>query len=323
MENSKEIGGYMEIELPIKEEYYNGVSVVRLNTGRAAIYYALKKSNVKKVYMPHYLCTSMLQAPDALGIDVELYYMDEDFRPKDIKTSNKDEAFLYVNYFGTGRKDIIKELSENHKNLLLDNTQSFYSSPLEGAYNLYSPRKFFGVSDGGYLIKEDIEVEDLEVDISYPHSNHLFKRIEEGANKAYLDNLRNEERFDNFKAMGMSKLTRRILKSIDYEDVRVKRERNFYYLHQKLKDVNKLDLSHDFEAPMVYPLLIEKEGLREHLVSNKIYVPHWWKDVLKRVTSDSFEAYLSNYMVPLPIDQRYSKEDMNIIINVIDKYLGL
>lgn len=321
MINQKEIGGYMELELPNGKEYYEGPSIMRLNTGRACIYYALKKANVKKVYLPHYLCTSMFQAPKALGIDVELYYMDEQFRPKEIHSTSKDEAFLYINYFGTGKKEDINEISKNHEHFLLDNTQSFYSPPLEKAYNLYSPRKFFGVSDGGYLIKENIDIEDLPQDISYKHASHLFKRIEEGANSAYKENMDNENRFDDFKAMGMSKLTRRILQGIDYEKVKIKRERNFYYLHQRLKDINGIDLSHRFEAPMIYPFLIEKKGLREHLVSNRIYVPTWWNDVLKRVKSDSFEAYLSSYLVPLPIDQRYSRDDMDIVLGVIDDFL--
>ena len=314
---TREIGGYMELELPHKKPYYYGDGVVDVNTGRSAIYHALKDCNTKKLYLPHYLCTSMLQVIEPIGLSYEFYNIDKDFKPIFDKQTKNDEAFLYINYFGTGNKKLIKDIAKNHKNFLIDNTQAFFSKPLEYAYNLYSARKFFGVSDGGYLIKKGLKDIDLEPDLTHSSSIHLLKRIEMGANSAYMDNMKNEDRFDEFRPIGMSKLSKRILASVDYEEVRLKRERNFYYLHSKLAHLNKLALDHDFDAPMVYPLLIEKKLLREYLVSKKIYIPHWWKDVLKRVNKDSFEHYLSNYLVALPIDQRYDKIDMDYIIRHI------
>ncbi len=316
-EELKEIGGYMELELPYKKPYYSGADVVELNTGRAAIYHALKDSGAKKLYLPYYLCTSMLQVIEPLGLEFEFYSIDESFMPVLDRETGKDEAFLYINYFGTSGENTIENISTKHKNFLMDNTQAFFAKPTENAYNIYSARKFFGVSDGAYLIKSGIQKPELETDISYPNAIHLLKRIEEGANSAYLDNMKNEDRFDNFNPIGMSKLSKRILESIDYEEVKLKRERNFYYIHSKLKDINKLSLKHRFEPPMVYPLLIEKKGLREYLVSKKIYVPHWWKDVLSRVESGSFEHYLSTYLLALPIDQRYNQEDMDTIVRHI------
>ena len=316
----KEIGGYMELELPRKESYYYGADVVEVNTGRAAIYHAIKASKAKKLYLPHYLCTSMLQVIEPLNLEFEFYNIDENFMPIFDRQTTEDEAFLYINYFGTASKNTIKKLKNCHKNFLMDNTQAFFAKPIKGAYNLYSARKFFGVNDGGYLIKDGIQKIDLESDLSYPHAIHLLKRIEEGANTAYFDNMKNEDRFDDFNPIGMSKLSKRILESIDYEEVKLKRQRNFYYLHSKLKDLNKLNLEHSFEAPMVYPMLIEHKDLRAYLVSKKIYVPHWWKDVLSRVESNSFEHYLSTYLLALPIDQRYDLEDMDYIVGHIKAF---
>ena len=316
----REIGGYMELELPNKKPYYFGEDVVGVNTGRSAIYHALKDCHAKKLYLPHYLCTSMLQVIEPLGLTYEFYNMDKDFNPIFDKQTTEDEAFLYINYFGTGNKKLIKTIARNHKNFLMDNTQAFFSKPMPEIYNLYSARKFFGVSDGGYLIKKGLKNIELEPDIACSSAIHLLKRIELGANSAYIDNMKNEDRFDTFRPIGMSMLSKRILAGIDYEEVKLKRERNFYYLHSKLKNLNRLELSHDFEAPMVYPLLIEKDKLREYLVSKKIYVPHWWKDVLARVEKDSFEHYLSNNLVALPIDQRDDKVDMDYIIGHIMTY---
>jgi hypothetical protein len=60
--------------------------------------------------------------------------------------------------------------------------------------------------------------------------------------------------------------------------------------------------------------------MRIHLIENKIFVAQYWlsiKDWLKN--EDSYESYLVDNLIPLPIDQRYSKVDMDWIINkVID-----
>ena len=68
---------------------------------------------------------------------------------------------------------------------------------------------------------------------------------------------------------------------------------------------------------MVYPYLTDREGLRDHLIKEKIYVARYWPNVLEWTTADSLEWYLTRQMIPLPIDQRYGKNEMNRIINCI------
>lgn len=317
----KEYGGYFEIELPKGEEYFKGDNCFRVNTGRAAIYAALKASGAKKVYMPHYLCTSMLQAPNALGIPYELYYMDEHFMPIGIDQTTNEEAIIIVNYFGIGNRELYKSLLKSHPNLIIDNTQAFFSEPIKGAYNLYSPRKFFGVPDGGYLIKDGFVQYNLAEDRSYFRSLHLLKRIEEGANAAYADNLKNEAYFDDFELRAMSPLTKRILEGIDYNSVKSVRNNNFKILDERLSKFNLLKID-SYDGAMVYPLFVKAPGLREYLVKNKVYVQHWWKDVLLRVVENSLEAELSNYLIPLPMDQRYDASDMMTIAELVEAYMG-
>jgi hypothetical protein len=61
-------------------------------------------------------------------------------------------------------------------------------------------------------------------------------------------------------------------------------------------------------SPMVYPLVIENTSLDEKLRENKVYVGRLWKSVLRELSDSSFETWLSKYMVPLPIDQRYGRK---------------
>ena len=183
---------------------------------------------------------------------------------------------------------------------------------------VYSPRKFFWVTDGAYLnCSKKLELK-LDQDVSYQRMMPLFKRIELGSNAAYKDSLANEDETTNSKMKEMSLLTDKILQSIDYSEIAKIRKNNFAYMHKKLGKINemKIEISKEM-VPMVYPLLINKINLREKLLKKKIYIPQWWKEVIKNVDKNSYENYLSNNLLPLPIDHRYNKKDLDFIISQI------
>ena len=46
-------------------------------------------------------------------------------------------------------------LIEGYKNVIIDNAQSLFAKPINGVYNVYSPRKFVGVPDGCYVVGPD------------------------------------------------------------------------------------------------------------------------------------------------------------------------
>ena len=71
---------------------------------------------------------------------------------------------------------------------------------------------------------------------------------------------------------------------------------------------------------MVYPYYCHKEGLRQHLIDNKIYVAKYWPNVEEWAGKDSVEADLAEYLIPLPIDQRYGKEEMDYIIDTTKNF---
>jgi hypothetical protein len=120
--------------------------------------------------------------------------------------------------------------------------------------------------------------------------------------------------------MKMSALTRAILDGTEYQrNIQIRRE-NFAYAQQLFGAINQLNLI-DFYAddavPMVYPLLIEDDALLSKLLQAKHFQGHWWNYVLKETPPDSFEFWLSRYMIPITIDQRYGKEELDWICKII------
>jgi len=314
----KEIGGYFELELSRREEYHS--NIYKLNSGRNAFKFILEAEPIEKIYIPTYICNSMIEPLVSNKINYQFYTINSVFEINEIIELKENEKILYVNYFALKSKYISKLIEIYSNNLIIDNTQAFFEKPLKDIDTIYSPRKFFGVSDGGYLSTNKNFNNNLMYDTSFENSKQLFGRIDGDASLFYSDYQLAEQRLIDFPIMKMSKLTEKILSSIDYEKIKLKRKENFIYLHNALKEIN--DLNIDLESiniPFVYPLLINNSKLREVLIKNKIYVAKYWNEVLNRDNVSKTEINLVNNLIPIPLDQRYDLEDMKRITEIIIK----
>jgi len=316
----KEIGGYFELEFNQKQSFHP--NAIALNTARNCFEYILKAKNINKIFMPYYTCDVMLEPIQKLNIEFEYYHIDSNLEPEINEENSKDDPVLYTNYFGLKQK-VINRLSKKFKNLIIDNSQAFYQKRVKNTDTFYSARKFFGVPDGAYLYTDKfLPSNEIEQDFSFKRISHLVKRIELGANAAYPDFLKNDKTLYNQPIRRMSRFTEMALTSIDYDTPKTIRERNFLYLHNELVDKNELSIDlDDLSGPMFYPFLYKKEGIRKLLLKKNIYVPTLWENVYTVTKKDDFEQYLTNFLIPLPIDQRYTISDMAYIISVLKHLL--
>jgi hypothetical protein len=312
----KSVGGYFELELTERAEYHS--EAIKLNSGRNAFRYILESKKYKKVYLPLYGCDVLLEPITKLGLHFEYYLINRAFEAEfDFSNFDSNSCFLYTNYFGL--KDYyVKTLAAVCDNLIVDNAQAFYAIPLEGVDTFYSPRKFFGVPDGGYLYTNKLYEREWSKDISYKRFDHLLIRSDLTAEDGYAFFTENEEEFSRRDIMSMSALTNKILKSIDYERIATKRKENFLFLHENLKDLNciKAETNQD-QVPLSYPFYANSDILKIHLIENKIYTAQYWNNVLESAVVGSVEFDYANNLIHLPIDQRITTEDLNRIIKII------
>ena len=316
----KEIGGYFGLELRKGNEYYP--EAIKLNSGRNCFKYILLSQKPAKVYVPYYINKGMMEESlQNLGVKFEFYNIDDKFEIAGNIQVKNGEKILYVNYYAL-KNDYISKLVNMYKDkLILDYTQSFFCKPVNGIDVLYSlDSKFFGVQGGGYLFTNVLLDKELEQDFSYARMTHVLGRTDKTASEFFESYQESMKGRYNQGIKKMSRLTQAILASIGYESVKIIRERNFYYLHSYLKDLNELKSDFSFiEGPMVYPFLIKNDVLRQKLIDNKIYVAIYWKHVLDMKGASNFDKYLSKYLLPLPIDQRYDISDMKIIVDAIKR----
>lgn len=318
-----EIGSFLELQLPKGREWYDfDTNIARLNSGRMGIWHAFRITECKRIWIPIYQCDSIRDTFGKKGVQICFYHQDKYFNPIDIEATNND-AVLLVNYYGIMSSQRMAELAKSYKHPIIDCAQAFFCKPIENVLMVYSCRKFMGVPDGAYVVGRNAQMYMDEYPQCYSSDTAAFllKRIEYGCEgKGYEARSLNEHRIDAEDCMRMSKLTHTLIDGEDYENNRRKRKENFDYAHKLLGSINRIDPTSymdDDTIPMVYPLVVEDDSLLPKLQAAKHFQGHWWSYICEEQPLESFESWISRYVIPVTIDQRYGKEELDYIAGVI------
>ncbi len=309
------IGGYFGLELQSGNHYHSGSNCVKLNTGRNCLEYILKVNNYSKIYLPYFTCDVLLEPLLKIDYSYEFYHVDENLEPIfDYDNVQPNELFLYTNYFGL-KDEYLNILSKYNINVAIDNAQSFFSKPLSGMDTFYSARKFIGVADGAYLYTNILDNDVIKKDFSGGRLSHLITRLDKSAEEGYNEFSINDLSLIGQPILQMSGFTESVLQSLDYNIIKEKRVENYDFLHSNLSTLNKFKvLKNISQIPMVYPFWTDDKTLRQRLLDNKIYCAKYWPNV-KNWNGSFLECEMAEHIIHLPIDQRYSIEDMKKIIN--------
>lgn len=322
-----EIGGYFEIEYSNIHAGCLHPNAIKLNTGRNCLEYILSVNDYKKIYIPYYICEAVLEPVKKLDIAYEFYAISSLLEPVAIPVMGPGEAFLYVNYFGLKSAYIQENFESSSVNVIIDNSQALFSSPVKNVNCFYSLRKFAGVADGAFLYSEKKKDHSIFAAAdSESRSSHLYIRKEYGAQQGYNAFVENEKKLTGLPIQTMSESTIAFTKNYDFDKNKSIRETNFFYLYTLLKDINALPIDiKNNTGPLCFPFLPLKRNikLKQLLIKEKIYVPTFWPKVNEWLPlSESFEMDLLNNLLCLPIDQRYSIKNMDFIVKKILQFYG-
>lgn len=313
-----EIGGYIEFAQFNGSIYHE--NALALNSGRNCLAYLIEAKHIQRIVIPKFLCDSVSDICKKYNLKIRYYSIEKDFLPRDMALE-KDEWLYIVNYYGQIDNRLIREFKEKYGNIIVDNVQAFFQTPVDGVDSIYTCRKFFGVPDGAYLYTDKKICRELETDISYNRMIHLMGRYEESASQHYSEYTDNEAEFYNLPLRKMSKLTSNLLRGINYHEIRTIRERNFLFLDSKLCNINQLKLKVTCGAFM-YPLYLPNgSDIRKKLQKEKIYISTLWSDVFNLCDESDVEFDMAKNILPLPCDQRYNLGDMLFMLEKIKLYL--
>lgn len=306
-----EYGGYIELEAFHGKLFHD--EAVALNCGRNALAYLCEAKKIQKLYIPYFLCASVANLCDKIGVKYEYYHLTEQFNPIFLRRLGNGEWLYVVNYYGQLSNDVLVEWKLKYGNIIVDNAQSYFQVPISNVDTLYTCRKYFGVSDGAFLYTDARIEKKLPIDESFERMAFLLGRFERSANEFYPQYVSNNQLFASEPLKEMSKLTQNILRGVDYEKIKKIRTDNFAFFNEQFKEINRLSLTNP-EGAFMYPLYIENgAAVRKHLQQRKIYIPTLWPDVFAVCKETDIEYDMAKNILPLPVDQRYNNDDMKYI----------
>lgn len=353
--NLREIGSYIETDLDLKStNAMSGYSppfskdCAYTFSGRSAIELALmnimKERNIKRVYMPSYCCSSMLQPFHKQEIDILFYQVDinKGKLSYDIDYDEEVDLFFAMSYFGVDESidSFITRFKEQGTLVIEDITHRLLSNQShnnQSDYLVASLRKWFAIPTGGLLVS----MEKLLPIKPTKDSSHLVLDQLEGMNlKAnYLQGDRKivkQDYFNRFKEFNnhilktnyeykIDNVSLNLLSGINLLKIRRKRRANAKYLYSRLTEISLLEplfenVDLEVMTPLFVPVIVQDSKIRKellkYLVDNQIYCPvHWPKPEIIEGTLEVYDKEIS-----LVCDQRYNQDDMDRIIEVIREF---
>lgn len=314
-------GGFLELEIGRPREAYHSGGLA-LCSGRACLNRIIDEIRPQRVHVPFYICGSLLAPLRARGIPVCFYALGDLLEPVEPIDMADGDALVVVNYFGL-KDDAVRVAAQRYRGgAVIDNAQAFFARAYPDAWTFNSARKFFGVPDGGYAFGPGLGPEDRPR-LDRPRSDHLIARLQGDVAGGYASYLEAEAAI-TAEPLGMSRLSERLMTSVDYEGVAKTRRRNYQRVHERFGSRNRLPvglLTLGSQVPYCYPLLPTPPlPARESLWKAGLFIAVLWPDLEQhRTASFDREHRLAAELLPLPIDQRYGDADIDELCDCFEK----
>ncbi len=320
--STEAFGGYLGLELAEHPAEWLD-KAYKFNSARAAFAHFVTQLNIGKVWLPRYICNTMIDFLSSQGTEITFYDINDEFEITTEIGLDPHSLLLYVNYFGLCSRQAHKVIERyGAANVVIDNSQAFFNKPFESLATIYSPRKYFGVPDGGllYINGGNIQLPEQRDASSETRMSHLISRLSNSPEAAYQQYLEAEKAISKLQIKRMSRLTERLLRSIDYERAKIIRLGNARHLNKYLREYNQLNFTiNEDSVPLCYPFLPKVEtSTREELIRKRVFLPCYWTEALCRVEEGGFEWALINRGLFLPCDQRYNETDMEKLISLLE-----
>ncbi len=310
-------GGFFEEEKDWEFSSNIHVNATPLTSGRAAIRQILKVTKAKQVYLPFYICDTVINTLKETEVCFEFYQLSSEFEPINLPPLKSGTFLFYVNYFGLHGHVAEKLLSKYKGQLIVDNTQAFFEQPHADYWSFNSARKFFGVPDGAYLYAP-VTMEKPKSFNKRILTKHLIERAQGNIQDGYALFLENEKRVTS-TYLGMSSYTQKTLEKLNHTKIKKIRKANFRIYQKAFSGINHIHLPlttgmKNNATPFCYPLLPNSSIEKKRLADQNIFIATLWPDVLTREGKQfAFEKNLSERLICLPVDHRYSESECEYI----------
>lgn len=309
-----------------------------LASGRACLKAIITAEELagKTVLLPAYLCDSVLPPFEEKKIKAVFYRVnrqlgiDQNDLFEKIK-KEKPGAAVMIHYFGWIQpriEAVIKRIRKQHPDCVIieDLVQSYLTTYRpSGDYWFNSYRKFLPVADGAFVGgKKKIPPPAERAASGVRLMAMLLKNMPGVKSLARRLFQTYEHRGVNKGISSMSWFSRYIIKRVDENAVKNIRRKNYQHLARRLahEDIQLLfpELP-EAVCPLGLPVIVkDRDAVRRRLIQEKIYCPVHW-NLPAGISKKKFPVShaVSEHILTIPIDQRYTEKDMERIARCLKK----
>lgn len=335
--NNSIIGGLFGLECTAQPQgltppFLTGRELFLANA-RAGIWLLVNQLKPLHVWVPSYLCHTIIGAIDRNITEIRFYGVDYDLTVRSnelVSEVASGDLVIFIDYFGYPHDHQLSTcVKEKGAWVMADASQALlsYHVGTNSDFVLFSPRKYIGVPDGGILrVPESFPVSHISLEM--PPTAWWLKALQTVIlRREFDDGLPTREWFRLFREAedsaptgpyAMSQLSRTILEySVDYSRIAQKRIDNYCTLLERLAAYALFPRIEKDVVPLGFPVHVaNREAVRKTLFDHEIYPPVHWE--IENVVPPEYEEShrLSRQIMTLPCDQRYGLEDMERIADV-------
>jgi hypothetical protein len=328
----KTIGGFPPLEVPPLRDLEGTpashlAGATRFGSGRSAMLALLGANGVREVLLPSWTCPVVPATLSEAGISWVEFGLRPDLQPDWdhlFARASGDSAVMLNSYFGVMMPDmdrIDRLRRETGSRIILDHAQSLYAPCPPGCAAFYSPRKFLGIPDGGFLLAGEESgfappahpVERIGEELFSERLRCLGMRREYGSTEAYEMFTRLEKAVSSGPE-AMSSLSFDIFRSLDHESLASTRRANYSALAAGL---GLPELAGGRVVPLCLPLAVTgpAEPARRLLIQRGVFVPRYWPGI-------DADKDMGCNILALPVDQRCTAGDMSRLSSEVAQVLA-
>lgn len=310
------------------------------------------RNTSKVVMLPAYTCDTVITPFKEQGWQCFYFPVNKNLRidiNNTLELWNKIKADLIVvhPYFGMDLSldeiALLKGLHELGCRIVADLTQCIFSEQRLDFVDYYvgSYRKWFAIPDGSFLqarngvsfkkydMSENKEFVSLQQDAMYLRGFYFSSDIEELKKISIRLNKLAVESVDfNIKPHRMSDLSYTLYIDEDKRNNQEQRFLNYKYLHERLchNSVCRVvcdDIRLVTTAPLYFPVYVDdRRALQYQLAKEHVYAPIIWPVYYEEVLLNDEIKEIYTTSLAIPIDQRYNQEDMEKIVQIIQRFVN-
>ena len=309
------------------------------------------------IFFPAYCCWSMSAPFEKTGYRVVYYRLNEDLTVdldylKELMGRVKADAILTMNYYGSAKTDDAVRLAKENGLVVIEDF-SHCTFSLKQIFNpevdiyVSSIRKSVGVCDGSIILSKEKmpeqyiqeEVKDFADKrfVAQTDKRHYTWSKDQEKKQEFLGTIREcEGIIDEFTAVRpISERAKKMLAQVNGEEIAYARKQNMKHLWNRLNEFQKVSgvscgfkivpgLERCFDgAPFSLPILVEnRDEVQGKLARRGVYTQWLWPLCDEAMAVCPVSKEMNEKMLSVPIDQRFSWDDIEEIASIIIEVLG-